>query len=112
VIIVGGTFEVDPEQRDQFLTERLDAMRESRAEPGCLQYAFSADPLDAARVLLFERWETQSALDAHLNRLRSDPPAQHAVAARKASVVFYNAEVQPPAQPQGHGTAMAAGDEA
>jgi len=110
VIIVGGTFEVDPEQRDQFLTERLDAMRASRAEKGCLQYAFSADPVEADRVLLFERWETQADLDAHLNRLRTGEPAQHAAVARKASVVFYDAEVQPPAQPQGHGTAMA-GDE-
>ena len=97
MIIVGGTFEIDPERRDEFLLERHEAMRVSRAEPGCLQYVFSADPLDADRVLLFERWETQADLDAHLNRLRTDAPAQHAVPARKASVVFYNAEVQPPA---------------
>ena len=66
MIIVSGTFEVDPAQRDAFLAERLDRMRASRAEAGCLDYTFSADPLEPGRVVLFERWEDQASLDAHL----------------------------------------------
>jgi quinol monooxygenase YgiN len=38
VIIVSGTFEVDPAQREAFLAGRLDRMRTSRAEAGCLGY--------------------------------------------------------------------------
>jgi quinol monooxygenase YgiN len=66
VIIVGGTFEVDPEQRNAFLAERQEIMRTSRNEDGCLEYTFAADPLEPDRVILFERWESQAALDAHL----------------------------------------------
>jgi quinol monooxygenase YgiN len=66
MVIVGGTMVVEASQRDAFLAGRLDAMRASRAEPGCLEYAFSADPVDPSRVVLFEIWESQEALDAHL----------------------------------------------
>ena len=37
-----------------------------RDEAGCLEYTFAADPLEADRVVLFERWASQDALDAHL----------------------------------------------
>src|SRR6059058_3664155 len=50
MVIVGGTFELDPDQREQFLAGRAAMMRRSRAEHGCLEYSFCADPLDLARV--------------------------------------------------------------
>ncbi len=96
MIIVGGTFDVDPDRRDEFLAERVGAMKASRAEAGCLDYVFSADPLEPGRVLLYERWEDQACLDAHLNRLRTESPAENAVPPRKVSVVFYDAEAQLP----------------
>ena len=74
MVIVAGVFEVDPEQRDAFLAGRFDLMRTSRAEQGCLEYTFSADPLDPGRVLLYERWASQEDLDAHL-AVPSAPPA-------------------------------------
>lgn len=89
MLIVGGSFEVDPGQRDEFLAERHDVMRTSRAESGCLEYTFSADPLDPGRVLLYERWASQQALDDHLARLR-DAPARRAVAPRSASIKIYD----------------------
>jgi Antibiotic biosynthesis monooxygenase len=55
MVIVAGTLEVDPNQREAFLAGRMDGMRTSRAEP-CLEYTFSADPTDPGRVMLFERW--------------------------------------------------------
>ena len=73
VIIVGGEFRLDPEQRDAFLASRIDMMERSRSEPGCLEYTFAADPLDPGRVILFERWESQEVLDEHLNGVRSRP---------------------------------------
>jgi quinol monooxygenase YgiN len=96
VVIVGGTFEVEAEQRDEFIAVRHELMRKSRAENGCLEYTFSADPLDPTRVLLFERWETQEALDAHLSGMRSGAPdPSAAVAAKTASVHFYDATEKP-----------------
>jgi quinol monooxygenase YgiN len=87
VIIVSGTFEVDPAQRDAFLAERHERMRTSRAEAGCLEYTFSADPLDPGRVLLFERWEGQADLDAHLV---GPPGAPMSVTPSRSSIVLYD----------------------
>ena len=52
-------------------------MRRSRAEPGCIHYVFSADPIDAGRIYLFERWESKEALAAHLAAMQATgrPPA-------------------------------------
>jgi quinol monooxygenase YgiN len=73
VVIVGGTFQVEPGSREQYLAERTDLMRRSRAERGCLEYVFSADPLDPGRVVLFEVWESQDDLDAHRDAGRTSP---------------------------------------
>ncbi len=88
MVIVGGTFEVDPLEREQFLTSRHDVMRMSRAEPGCLEYTFSADPIEPGRVLLFERWSSQEALDAHLSAMRAGPASTTTVVAPKASSIM------------------------
>ena len=91
MVIVAGIFEVDPEQRDAFLAGRFDRMRSSRAEQGCLEYTFSADPLDPGRILLYERWASQEDLDAHL-AVPSPPPASPAaeVVPNSVSIVVYD----------------------
>ena len=38
----------------------------TRAEPGCLGYAFSVDVSDPALLRISERWESLDALRAHL----------------------------------------------
>jgi quinol monooxygenase YgiN len=91
MVIVGGTFVVDPAQRESFLASRHDAMRASRAEPGCLEYTLSADPIDPSRVVLFERWASQEALDAHLAASRAHPASAGATVAPKTmSIMVYN----------------------
>jgi quinol monooxygenase YgiN len=65
MLILTGPFELAPEDRDAFLASRVEGMRTSRAEQGCLAYVFSADPLEPGRVLLFEQWETEEDLAAH-----------------------------------------------
>src|SRR6185437_2675806 len=71
MVIVGGTFQVDPELREAFIVGRVASMRTSRAEAGCLEYVLGADPVDAGRVVLFERWASQEHLDAHISALRA-----------------------------------------
>jgi quinol monooxygenase YgiN len=89
VIIVAGHFVVDPDQREQFLRSRADVMRTSRSEAGCITYAFSPDPLDQSRVLLFERWESKAALADHLAALRQRPRPQDPVEVRESEVRQY-----------------------
>lgn len=73
MLIVVGTFEVDPEVRQEFVRSKEEAMRSSRGEDGCHDYVFSADPLEPGRVVLYERWEDKASLAAHLARMRSQP---------------------------------------
>jgi len=97
MLIVGGIFEIEPDQRDAFLAGRLELMRGSRAEAGCLDYTFSADPMEPSRVLLFERWESQEALDAHLAGLRTaPPPSGTGVTPTSASITIYDIAAQRP----------------
>jgi len=73
LVIVAGWFEVDPSERDAFLALRVDAMRRSRAERGCIEYVIAADPVDPGRAVLFERWESQADLDAHAAAAKQAP---------------------------------------
>lgn len=70
MVIVGGWFEVDPNERDAFVAGRVEGMRRSRTEQGCIEYVVAPDPVDPGRVVLFERWESQADLDAHLAAAR------------------------------------------
>jgi len=88
MVIVAGTLELDPDQREAFLAGRIDGMRTSRAEPGCLEYTLSADPTDPGRVMLFERWARQEDLDAHLAALRALPASPGTAVAPKAASIF------------------------
>ena len=63
MVIVQGTGRVDAELRERFLAQRTESMQISRAEPGNLEYVIAADPIEANRVIVSERWETQE--DSH-----------------------------------------------
>lgn len=89
MIIVAGHFVVDPGQREEFLRSRAGVMRASRSEAGCITYAFSPDPLDPSRVLLFERWESKAALAGHLAALRQRPRPADGVEVRDSEVQQY-----------------------
>src|SRR5690242_2222910 len=95
MVIVAGSFVVAAADRDAFLEGRRSAMEASRAEPGCLDYVFAADPLDPERVVLFERWADQAALDSHLAALRErrssggEPAPGPRVEVRSSEIVKY-----------------------
>jgi quinol monooxygenase YgiN len=91
VVIVGGIFEVEPDQREAFVASRHDAMRKSRAEPGCLEYVVSVDPIEPGRAVLFERWVDQASLDAHIAGLRQAPPRPDGgVPVKSATITVYD----------------------
>lgn len=83
MLIVAGHFVVDPADQAAFVAGRHEAMRATRAEAGCLEYVVTADPIDATRVILYERWVDQASLDAHLASLaggsRATGPAPQGV---------------------------------
>ena len=79
MLVIIGTFELAPEDREAFLRSRGDAMRRSRGEKGCHLYTFGADPLEPGRVYVTERWESEEDLANHLAAARSAPATEPTV---------------------------------
>lgn len=91
MVIVGGTFEFEPGQREQFLASRDAMMRISRAEDGCIEYTFAPDPIEPGRVILFERWDSQEALDAHIAAQQAAPRStEPQVTPISSSILIYD----------------------
>ena len=65
MLIIAGKFSIDATQREAAVAAASEMMAETHKEKGCHAYTFSADFSDPARFHLFERWESQSALEAH-----------------------------------------------
>jgi quinol monooxygenase YgiN len=89
MLIVAGTLDVDPGDRDEFLAGRRDAVLSTRSEPGCLEYAFSADVVDPGTVRVFERWETKEALAHHLEAVGRARPAGAAIEVKVRELLQY-----------------------
>jgi quinol monooxygenase YgiN len=49
------------------LAEHFAALAESsRQEPGCVNYFLHTDPTDAQKIMLYESFRNQAALDEHI----------------------------------------------
>jgi quinol monooxygenase YgiN len=65
VILLTGWVDVDERRRDAALEAGRPHMEATRAWPGCLDYVWSADPLNPARIYVYERWEDAASLERH-----------------------------------------------
>jgi quinol monooxygenase YgiN len=72
-VILQGAFSIDPLDRDRFVEARIESMRSSREEEGCLEYVIAPDPLDPERAVLSERWESMDHLQQHLAHQKDAP---------------------------------------
>jgi quinol monooxygenase YgiN len=66
MLIVAGTGYVDPDHREAVLEGLTPALHRARTAPGCLDYVVAADPIELDRVNIYERWESETHLTAHL----------------------------------------------
>jgi quinol monooxygenase YgiN len=78
MIIVAGHIVVEPQQRESYLADSVSVVERARGADGCLDCAISADLIDPGRVNLFERWESQEALETARS---SAPSNEHFVEA-------------------------------
>ncbi|MCX4386500.1 antibiotic biosynthesis monooxygenase [Micromonospora peucetia] len=62
MFIVAGSLYVDPDQRDAYLADCVDVVRQARSAPGCVDFAISADLVEAGRINVYERWESEGQL--------------------------------------------------
>jgi quinol monooxygenase YgiN len=67
MIVVAATLRfADREARDAAVADSVALQRATREEePGCLAYAFAADPVDQDAVQVYELWTDEAALAAH-----------------------------------------------
>jgi quinol monooxygenase YgiN len=84
MVIVAGHIVVDPHQRDDYLSGCVEVVRQARRTAGCLDFALSADLLEPGRVNIFERWESQAAVEAFRGSGPSDDQGAAIVAASVA----------------------------
>jgi len=66
VLVVAGTVRLPADNLDQARPVMAAMIQASRAEDGCLDYAYAEDVLEPGLIRVLERWRDQPALDRHL----------------------------------------------
>jgi quinol monooxygenase YgiN len=93
MVIVAGHVTVEPQQRESYLAGCVIIVERAREAASCLDVAITADLVDPGRVNLYERWDSQAALEAFR---RSGPPFEHGATMLSVSAAEYDiADVRP-----------------
>ena len=62
MLIIAGHLIVARADRDAYIAECVPAVEAARVAPGCLDYSITADTVDPARIVIYERWEGEQEL--------------------------------------------------
>lgn len=87
MVIVAGHIRVDPAEREKYLAGCAQVVEQARRSAGCVDFAISADVLDADRVNILECWESQAAVEVFRG---SGPDFEQTELIRSASVLEYD----------------------
>lgn len=87
MVIVAGHIVVDPAQRAAYLDGCMRVVEAARQTAGCLDFAVSADLVDSGRVNVFERWESQAAVEDFRG---NGPSGEQGAAILSAAVAEYD----------------------
>lgn len=71
IIIAGHTRTATAPERDAAVAAFARLVARARQQDGCLDLSIAADPVDPARINVFECWRDQPALDAWRRRARA-----------------------------------------
>jgi len=66
-IIISGTIDLPPENVAAALEAAKPLIEGALTEAGCMDYDWCPDPLTPGRVRVFERWDSEAALQAHFD---------------------------------------------
>ena len=64
-LIIAGTVRVPPENLEAFRPHMQAMLEASRAEDGCVEYAYAEDVAEPGLIRIFEVWRDPAAIDAH-----------------------------------------------
>jgi quinol monooxygenase YgiN len=87
MVVVAGHITVEPQQRESYLAGCVSVVEQARGTAGCLDFAITADLIDPGRVNIFERWESQAAVETFRG---SGPRNEQGAAMLSASVAEYD----------------------
>lgn len=87
VVVVAGHLIVAAEGREQYLADCVAVVRQGRDAAGCLDFAISADLVDPRRINIYERWESQAAVEAFRG---SGPSEEQGAQTLSADVAEYD----------------------
>jgi quinol monooxygenase YgiN len=83
MLVIAGSFEFDPDQRDVAVAAAIAMQQATVKEDGCLSYVMSADLERPDLIHIFEKWTSDDALQAHF---RAPHMADFGAAARTAGI--------------------------
>ena len=66
MILIAGSIRLDPARVEEALEAGWPHIQAAREQRGCLAYRWSLEPREPGRVEVFEQWEDEAALSAHL----------------------------------------------
>ena len=65
-VVISGEIDLAPGTRDKTLEDARPFIEAALAEKGCIHYDWSASPHSPDRIHVFEEWDTEADLIAHL----------------------------------------------
>jgi quinol monooxygenase YgiN len=65
MILVVGTFRLPPKNLPAGREALVRVVEATRAEPGCIDYAYAEDMLEPGLIRVSEKWESREHLAAH-----------------------------------------------
>lgn len=68
MVIIAGTVSIKPEFREAAIAAMLEVVNATHPEAGCIAYDFWNDLGDANRFHIYEEWDKQASLDAHMKQ--------------------------------------------
>jgi quinol monooxygenase YgiN len=86
-VVISGEIDLDPAKREQALLDAQPLIAAALAENGCVHYAWTADPAKPGRVHVFEEWDSEADLIAHLAAAPYRDMAGHLAASGISSAV-------------------------
>jgi quinol monooxygenase YgiN len=95
-VLVVGSIQVDAAQRNALLAAIRPHVARTRAEePGCLDYAFTADTVEPDRVVVLERWADEGSLAAHFSHpnMAAVKSALHANGSGASDILKYRVDL-------------------
>jgi quinol monooxygenase YgiN len=87
MVIVAGYITVEPAQRESYLAGCVSVVEQARGTAGCLDFTITADLIDPGRVNVFERWDSQAAVETFRG---NGPGDEQGTAMLSASVAEYD----------------------